>query len=110
MALYEYACDHCRESVDVSKPMADMDRAEACGSCGQGMDRVLHAPATAFVRGGTGAAQGSGSARTQARSNSVRSLGPTDKAAVQRENVYRESGLQISDAATKKIARELASA
>ena len=107
MSRYEYECTHCHRSVDVFKPMDDMDRAEACGSCGQGMDRILRAPATAYVKGGTGAAQGSGTARAQAKSDHIRSLGPTDKAAVQRENVYKEQGVEITDAGLKQIAQEM---
>ncbi len=68
---------------------------------------VLKIPGGIIVRGGTGAGQGHLPARTQAKSDSIRSLNPTDKAKVQRENVFHESGVTISDTALKKVAQEM---
>ena len=108
MANYCYECPRCHRNVDILKPMSDMDRAETCGACGKDMERILQPIAGAYVvGGGTGAGRGAAARRAQAKSDTIRSMNPTDKANVQRENVYRESGLEMNDAAVKRAAQEM---
>lgn len=44
MPLYDYRCGHCLARATIQKKLADLNRAEACPKCGQGMARQISAP------------------------------------------------------------------
>ena len=53
MARYDYECIKCDKVVEVEKPMAESDRPETCGGCGDELKRMPPSM-TNFVLKGSG--------------------------------------------------------
>jgi putative FmdB family regulatory protein len=49
---YEYKCEDCVKTVEVSKPVSQIDRPEKCETCGKDMQRQI--TSSAFHLKGTG--------------------------------------------------------
>ncbi len=46
--IYEYVCRKCEHGFDVVKPVADLDRVEACPSCGVELTERIFSPRIYF--------------------------------------------------------------
>ena len=40
MMTYEYKCEHCNQSMNVSKPISECDKKEYCAECNNELKRV----------------------------------------------------------------------
>jgi len=49
---YEYQCKDCIKTVEVSKPISQIDRPELCETCGKEMRRAITSAAVHFKGSG----------------------------------------------------------
>jgi putative FmdB family regulatory protein len=52
MAIYEYACKSCNQSVTISRSMHDKEEVPACISCNIALNRVYSSIGVTFNGGG----------------------------------------------------------
>lgn len=49
---YDYKCPKCNHREEIQKPMADMNREEKCGKCGEVTERQISVPGGIHFKGG----------------------------------------------------------